>query len=447
MRSASGQAGRDRSARFRGSPSAPAPTAPRRGSRPAASKKPGPAAVARGAANSSQRVAPRSCAGQAAVRSPAGSREGCCSPGDAQAPPATRDKGLATQLTTFLFYFCSCVRNSRAGVNVATRSAAQPRFRRGSASISRTTARVARADTPNAMWLQCSSTALSRSSGSPRADARRRSRPAATTRRKVGTGGLAVIRGIGGVVDLVPRDPFVQPPDIVLPGIARKGRAERDHRAHPVGHGPRQLAREQPAEAPADQQHRALVIDLRRAEPASRSSSVGGAPQVPAHAATDGPASPPRRARGAAPSSPRSDATKPGMTSAGGPSPGPRGRRWPKPRHRRGHERSTRLSPQPAPIGRVERECGRRSKSSALTSSRGTRRPSAPGAPPASRTRPSAVWWFSSSGTRMRGRCERGIVERVGEPHLAVGAAVAKVRPPRLPVVQRRAAVGLAIFA
>ncbi len=42
---------------------------------------------------------------------------------------------------------------------------------------------------------------------------------------------------------------------------------------------------------------------------------------------------------------------------------------------------------------------------------------------------------------------QRGVVERVGEAHLAVAAAVAKVRAPRLPVVQRRAAVGLAILA
>ena len=42
---------------------------------------------------------------------------------------------------------------------------------------------------------------------------------------------------------------------------------------------------------------------------------------------------------------------------------------------------------------------------------------------------------------------ERGVVERVREMHFAVGAAVAEVRAPRLPVVQGRAAVGLAIFA
>src|SRR3954452_16443301 len=43
-------------------------------------------------------------------------------------------------------------------------------------------------------------------------------------------------------------------------------------------------------------------------------------------------------------------------------------------------------------------------------------------------------------------RRERRIVERVRNPHLPVGAAVADVGAPRLQVVQRRAAVGLAIF-
>ena len=47
----------------------------------------------------------------------------------------------------------------------------------------------------------------------------------------------------------------------------------------------------------------------------------------------------------------------------------------------------------------------------------------------------------------MRGRRQRRIVERVREPDLPVAAAVADVRAPRLPVVQRRAAVRLAILA
>src|SRR5205823_7965727 len=45
------------------------------------------------------------------------------------------------------------------------------------------------------------------------------------------------------------------------------------------------------------------------------------------------------------------------------------------------------------------------------------------------------------------GAGERRIVERVREPHLPVAAAVADVRSPRLPIVQRRAAVGLTILA
>ena len=91
-----------------------------------------------------------------------------------------------------------------------------------------------------------SSTSWSRSSVKPRAARGAMIPSRARPDRQVGTGGLSVTRGIGGVVDLMPRDPFVQPPHIVLRGVARERRAQRHHRAHPLRRGPRQLARDTP---------------------------------------------------------------------------------------------------------------------------------------------------------------------------------------------------------
>src|SRR5436305_952405 len=45
--------------------------------------------------------------------------------------------------------------------------------------------------------------------------------------------------------------PLVQPPDVVLFGIARKRRSKRNHRLHAIGVVARIFASEEPAEAPA----------------------------------------------------------------------------------------------------------------------------------------------------------------------------------------------------
>ena len=64
--------------------------------------------------------------------------------------------------------------------------------------ISRTTSRAARAETPNAMCVQSSSTALSRSCSSPRAERGAISPSLRDQKASCGTGGLSVTRGIGG---------------------------------------------------------------------------------------------------------------------------------------------------------------------------------------------------------------------------------------------------------
>jgi hypothetical protein len=73
-------------------------------------------------ANSSERVG--RCGFGKHQRSPApfGSARGSAgSEGTETAPPATRERPLATRLTTFLFYFCSLSRDLGARVNGATR--------------------------------------------------------------------------------------------------------------------------------------------------------------------------------------------------------------------------------------------------------------------------------------------------------------------------------------
>src|SRR3954453_1957423 len=84
------------------------------------------------------------------------------------------------------------------------------------------------------------------------------------------------------LVDFVPGNHLVQPPDIVLFGIARKRRTEGDNRANPVRNCPRQLSREQPTQAPAYDQDRLTVTDL--IQPLSQPlDSVGADAQVDAH--------------------------------------------------------------------------------------------------------------------------------------------------------------------
>ena len=63
---------------------------------------------------------PRSSRALTRAWAPAFAGAQCSRPAET-APPAARDKPLATRLTTFLFYFCSLSRDSRAGVNGATR--------------------------------------------------------------------------------------------------------------------------------------------------------------------------------------------------------------------------------------------------------------------------------------------------------------------------------------
>ena len=106
------------------------------------------------------------------------------------------------------------------------------------------------------------------------------------------------------------------------------------------------------------------------------------------------------------------------------------------PRHMRGSSHA-------ASPSRSRSDGGRSSPSHAQRNSRPISSCSALG----SRTRPSAVWWFSSSGTRMRGLASAVLLSVCANRTFPSRAAVADVRPPRLPVVQRRAAVRLAIFA
>src|SRR5213076_2890895 len=61
------------------------------------------------AAKSSDRVGLGACGTRQRSPAPLGSARGSAGPERAEtAPPATRDRPLATRLTTFLFFFCSC---------------------------------------------------------------------------------------------------------------------------------------------------------------------------------------------------------------------------------------------------------------------------------------------------------------------------------------------------
>ena len=132
----------------------------------------------------------------------------------------------------------------------------------------------------------------------------------------------------------------------------------------------------------------------------------------------------------------RSVATKPGMTSAGGPSSGPRGPVWPETAPQRARRasrlraaaRHRRRRDRPGPLREILRP-------HQLLQRLGQAHAAVLG-----------LVIFQQRNEDPRAR-QRRIVERVREAHLAVAAAVADVRAPRLPVVQRRAAVGLAIFA
>ena len=92
-------------------------------------------------------------------------------------------------------------------------------------------------ETPNAMCVQFSSTASSRSCSSPRA-ARGAidpvlARPDCEVRHRRLVGDARDRR----LVDLVAGDPFIEPPDIVLLRVAGEWRAQGHHRADPLGDG------------------------------------------------------------------------------------------------------------------------------------------------------------------------------------------------------------------
>src|SRR5690348_10763008 len=56
---------------------------------------------------------------------------------------------------------------------------------------------------------------------------------------------------------------LIQLPNVgVAAAVAPYRRSERHHRAHPLRLGPGDLARIQPAQAPADQQHRLVMATL-----------------------------------------------------------------------------------------------------------------------------------------------------------------------------------------
>ena len=390
-------------ARFRGSPCAPGPTARAFGV-DLGKQESGPAAIARVRREQSRtRVGPAPAkAGPdagALDRFAAGllpSQEHGFSRPDACRDSSAGDQGQASRHTTHnvfvLVLFLS--RDLLCGVESARLASAKSRFPQGIRRISRTTSRARRSRNAEGHMGAVELDRLVALVFEPARRARSdRARPCATRAPGCGTGGLSVIRGIGGSSTLWPRNQLVEPPDIVLLGIAGEWRAQSHHRAHPVGDGARQLAGEQAAEAPADQQDLLSIDRLRRA-------AVSGARPCRRERRSSSPfpsrepANPPRPAPGAAPSVVRSWATKPGMTSAGGPSAGPSGRS--------SRTRATCAAAARPPHRAASRSGGGRSSPSHFML-RETRPPSAPAAPwAASPARPS-VWWFSSSGTRMRG--------------------------------------------
>jgi len=87
-----------------------------------ASRRPAQPASRGCAANNSDRVGLGGAGKRQGSPSPGGRRSDTAGRTCAEtAPPTTRDKPLATRLTTLLFYFCSFSRDSMARVNGATR--------------------------------------------------------------------------------------------------------------------------------------------------------------------------------------------------------------------------------------------------------------------------------------------------------------------------------------
>ena len=379
MRSAKAKPRRDRSARSRGSPSAPAPTAPGRRAACWASRNPHQPASRGWAANSSARVGLVRDAGRRAALRSAPRRPTVASPaaGERRSPSdadsAAGDEGQGSRHTTHndFVLFCSCSATRRPE---SMGQLGGLRFRPGNRAISAHRRARRPASTRRSMWLQSSSTAWSRSPRCPRADGGAtipsRARPQSQRRhRRL----VRRCRGIGGSSTGWPATrSYSRQTLLYWRRSPEKGEPSVTTARTRSGSRPRQLARVEPAEAPADQQHRRGRRRPRRAARFSRSSVSARAPRL-SPAASRGPESPPRRARGASSIVVRSLARKPGMTSAGGPSAGPRGPRWPKVRDRRARPaHATSRSRGASPRGR---------RTLGAHASRDSRRPSAPAAP------------------------------------------------------------------
>src|SRR5436190_1726083 len=287
---------------------------------------------------------------------------------------------------------------------------------------------------PNAMCVQSSSTALSRSSSSPRAE-RGAIKPSLRDHKaSCGTGGLPVTRGNGGSSTLWRAIASYRrqtlfcfaSPEKGEPSVTTARTRSGNARATSRANSPPRL---QPTSSTFS------FLEIWSSRCLSRATVSARAPQLTpiSQPCTRQPsaASARRSARVA-----RSCATKPGITSAGGPSTGPMGFVEPNRRHIRGRIHAA--SP------RRKRSGGGRSSpcQSALeifAPHQLLQRPR--------QLHPSVLGLMVlDQRDEDPRRGERGVVERVREPHLSVASPVADVGPSRLPVVQRRAAVGLAIL-
>ena len=177
----------------------------------------------------------------------------------------------------------------------------------------------------------------------------RRSRPCATTGPGSAPAACRVRFGNGGWLTSWPGDPLVEFADIgVGLEVARERRAERHHRAHLVRAATAPAARANiPPRLQPTSSTGAVHRRSRRAACSSSSSVSALAPRlIPS---SQGCARQPARASARRSSIVvRSVARKPGMTSAGGPSSGPRGPSGPRPDSKRGRCQATsRTRPQP----------------------------------------------------------------------------------------------------
>ena len=156
------------------------------------------------------------------------------------------------------------------------------------------------------MCVQSSSTALSRSCSSPRAERGAISPSLRDQNASCGTGGLSVTRGIGGSSTLWPRDPLVEPPDVVLLGVARERRAERHHRAHPLRATPAPARARTPRRGSTRRAAPVVVARNLVEPPLQLLDRVGPRAPIEPHLPAVNPPALARRAPGAAPASSRS---------------------------------------------------------------------------------------------------------------------------------------------